>query len=509
MTAAEIAKTGTSHAYSTFYTEAYSLYTTIACDNTYVYITNDSTMYRLLISDSTRTTFATTATPSRYLRSSVADFQGNVYYILGRTNVPVFSSGTPSIYVVYANNLGIRGTAIVLPVQILNLTIDPINKVLYANGQGGSVYIHKLPVVSTLAGSGTAGSNDGSGLSASFNSPSGVSVDSSLNVYVADFTNNKIRRIDTNSNVTTFAGSTSGSTDGLTSNARFNFPYGVANFSGILYIADTYSHTIRSIQYLSDTVIGSNAITSNTNILFTSVVQVGVYNGVNGYLNGVQTLQGSIFSGFSGTGTITVGYTINPETFAYRYHEGSIQEVIIYNTVLSQSQRQDVEAYLRAKWLPSYAGKCNTTTQAITLQNMSTIVNGNLYATNITAATFTAQNGRSGGPNFGFYYGNGQYVVTSSDRRLKEDIRPIQNALEKVSSMQAVRYRLYRDPSQQFIGYVAQDLEVILPEVVRTDSAGWKSIQYTNLPGLIIEAVKELKDKYDHLKLLLSTSTSI
>ena len=268
------------------------------------------------------------------------------------------------------------------------------------------------------------------------------------------------------------------------------------------------------MKYFSNTVIGSNLIATNTNTIFTSVVQVGVYNGVNGYLNGVQTLQGSIFDGFTGIAPVNVGITYkNPVSYENAYN-GSIQEVIIYNTVLTQSQRESVEFYLgqkwiQANWLPSYAGKCNTTTQAITLQNMSTIVNGNLYATNITAATFTAQNGRSGGPNFGFYYGNGQYVVTSSDRRLKEDIRPIQNALEKVSSMQAVRYRLYRDPSQQFIGYVAQDLEVILPEVVRTDSAGWKSIQYTNLPGLIIEAVKELKDKYDHLKLLLSTSTSI
>ena len=384
---------------------------------------------------------------------------------------------------------------------------SPLYRVIV--GTTDNVYSVLLSTVSTLAGSGAVGSADGSGLSATFSSPFGLTVDSSGIVYVADTGNSKIRKIDTNSNVTTFAGSTSGSTDGLTSNAKFNQPYHVAIYSGILYIADTLSHTIRSIQYFSNTVIGSSVIATNTNTLFTSVVQVGVYNGVNGYLNGVQTLQGSIFDGFTGIAPVNVGITYkNPVSYENAYN-GSIQEVIIYNTALTQSQRQDVEAYLRAKWLPSYAGKCNTTTQAITLQNMSAIVNGNLYATNITAATFTAQNGRSGGPNFGFYYGNGQYVVTSSDRRLKEDIRPIQNALEKVSSMQAVRYRLYRDPSQQFIGYVAQDLEVILPEVVRTDSAGWKSIQYTNLPGLIIEAVKELKEKYDHLKLLLSTSTSI
>jgi hypothetical protein len=80
------------------------------------------------------------------------------------------------------------------------------------------------------------------------------------------------------------------------------------------------------------------------------------------------------------------------------------------------------------------------------------------------------------------------------------------NALDKVNRMQAVRYRLYRNPSQLCIGYIAQDLEVILPEVVRTDAQGWKSIQYTNLPALIIEAVKELNEKYTQIKHLLSTT---
>jgi hypothetical protein len=73
--------------------------------------------------------------------------------------------------------------------------------------------------------------------------------------------------------------------------------------------------------------------------------------------------------------------------------------------------------------------------------------------------------------------------------------------------MQAVRYRLYNNPSQIWIGYIAQDLEVILPEVVRTDEEGWKSVHYTNLPALIIEAVKELNEKYARIRYLLSNST--
>jgi hypothetical protein len=140
-------------------------------------------------------------------------------------------------------------------------------------------------------------------------------------------------------------------------------------------------------------------------------------------------------------------------------------------------------------------------------QNDSVMINPNLYATTITAATFTASMAKGGTASNGFFKGDSTKVTNISDRRLKYDIRPIENALEKVSSMQAVRYRLYRDPSQTWIGYVAQDLEVILPEVVRTDGEGWKSIQYATLPALIIEAVKELNEKYEKIKYLLSTST--
>jgi hypothetical protein len=330
------------------------------------------------------------------------------------------------------------------------------------------------------------------------------------NIYVADTNNYRVRKI-TSGVVTTVAGSNQVYIDGLISFSRFLLPWAIVTYSNIIYVGDQYA--VRSILYVPNRVSGGS-ITANTNTLFTSVVQLGVNNGVSGYLNGSLVLQGSIVGQFVGTGNVVVGANFNPILLNANFFVGSIKEIIIYNTALNDTQRQSVEFYLNQKWIQSgwqasYAGKSNTTTQAITLQNNEMLINGNLYTSNITAATFTAQGGRSNGPNFGFYYGDGLYLTTSSDRRLKEHIRPIEHALEKVSSMQAVRYRLTRDPSQPFIGYVAQDLQPILPEVVRTDPNGWMSIQYANLPGLIIEAVKELKGKYEHIRSILSTSTSI
>ncbi len=81
------------------------------------------------------------------------------------------------------------------------------------------------PEVTTLAGSGSLGSADGTGTAASFSSPRGVAVDGSGNVYVGDTYNHLIRKITSAGVVTTFAGSGSqGSADGTGTAASFSSP---------------------------------------------------------------------------------------------------------------------------------------------------------------------------------------------------------------------------------------------------------------------------------------------
>jgi tetratricopeptide (TPR) repeat protein/sugar lactone lactonase YvrE len=105
--------------------------------------------------------------------------------------------------------------------------------------------------VTTLAGSsGTTGSNDGMGSAARFLSPSGVAVDGSGNLYVADSGNSIIRKITPDGAVTTLAGSAHkyGSSDGVGSQAQFFMPSGVAvDGNGNVYVADTTNKTIRKI----------------------------------------------------------------------------------------------------------------------------------------------------------------------------------------------------------------------------------------------------------------------
>jgi len=104
--------------------------------------------------------------------------------------------------------------------------------------------------VSTLAGlAGVSGSADGTGSNARFNQPVAVAVDADTNVYVAEYGNNLIRKVTAGGVVTTLAGSTtSGSADGTGSTARFNKPCGIAvGTNGMIYVSDTWNHKIRMI----------------------------------------------------------------------------------------------------------------------------------------------------------------------------------------------------------------------------------------------------------------------
>lgn len=105
-----------------------------------------------------------------------------------------------------------------------------------------------LGEVTTFAGSGESGYLDGPGVSAMFNRPSGVVIDSSGVLFVTDTGNHRIRSISEDGVVETYAGSGEvGFTDGVPDAARFDHPEGIAIHSEILYIADSGNHRIRKI----------------------------------------------------------------------------------------------------------------------------------------------------------------------------------------------------------------------------------------------------------------------
>ena len=97
----------------------------------------------------------------------------------------------------------------------------------------------------------TRGYKEDTGTEAQFNGPQGVVADSSSNLYVADLNNNRIRKITSAGVVSTLAGSgTAGHNDATGTAAKFNNPTGMAvDSSGNLYVADYNNHRIRKIEY--------------------------------------------------------------------------------------------------------------------------------------------------------------------------------------------------------------------------------------------------------------------
>ncbi|WP_448702279.1 NHL repeat-containing protein [Mucilaginibacter sp. AW1-3] len=104
-------------------------------------------------------------------------------------------------------------------------------------------------VVTTFAGSLTAGFTNGTGTGAQFNTPKGIAVDASGNLYIADSFNNAIRKVTTGGVVTTLAGNgTLGYVDDTGANAQFYAPQGVvADANGNVYVADYGNNIIRKI----------------------------------------------------------------------------------------------------------------------------------------------------------------------------------------------------------------------------------------------------------------------
>jgi hypothetical protein len=139
--------------------------------------------------------------------------------------------------------------------------------------------------------------------------------------------------------------------------------------------------------------------------------------------------------------------------------------------------------------------------------------NGNQYARKsgawavvTPAEVYTAGNGLTltgtsfamSGDYTGTFMATGD-VVAFSDMTLKENVNPITDALDKVSGLTGITFNRIGE-ERVSTGLSAQDVKAVLPEAVHTNEEGLHAVAYGNIVGLLVEAIKELKDEVAQLK---------
>jgi len=113
--------------------------------------------------------------------------------------------------------------------------------------------------------------------------------------------------------------------------------------------------------------------------------------------------------------------------------------------------------------------------------------------------------GNNGNQAWVKFWTSGDSTITAvdfnatSDIKFKTDINTIESAVNKVNNLRGVNFK-WIESDKPAMGVIAQEVENIIPEVVSTDDKGDKSVNYSAMVGLLIEAIKSQQEEIDQLK---------
>jgi hypothetical protein len=210
-------------------------------------------------------------------------------------------------------------------------------------------------------------------------------------------------------------------------------------------------------------------------------------------------------------GTNIVSASTDSNTVDFTITNGNITANLIGGVVSGSSQVIDILSSLN-----TYTGSNDT---------LNTTQNGRLTSLEAVTGSYELKGSGIHSGSVGNYQFNsigvnvsptgvaGEIIATgditafySSDIRLKENIIPIPNALEKVNQISGNTYD-WKEGFEEIhshkgndVGVIAQEIESILPQLVTNRDTGYKAVQYEKLIPLLIEAVKELSAKVDRLE---------
>lgn len=198
------------------------------------------------------------------------------------------------------------------------------------------------------------------------------------------------------------------------------------------------------------------------NEIIKSVYRIGLNNDTFGIWNSLNTndiTNGGFIDGTSNTlsnYSKAIGLKYNNDTQNYNYElNGNIK---IQNDLIIKNNSSNLITFYN-----------NNISYDIKIEN-NLYVGGNVIATNLSVP---------------------------SDRRIKTDIKPIENALDKINKLTGIIYKNIRTNNKES-GLIAQDVLEVLPEVI-IESNGYLNISYGNMIGLLVEGIKELNKKISNI----------
>ena len=208
----------------------------------------------------------------------------------------------------------------------------------------------------------------------------------------------------------------------------------------------------------------------------------------------LEASDGDIYGSVYGTHSNEIGFLDQDGNWAYRHLRDSIHEWRINN---------GVEMSLTTSTLDM---KGNTITEVEDIGLRDRIYHDGDTDTNIQFHAANQWRVVVGGSERLEVKNSSPHVLVSgdlnstSDERLKKNIKPIDNALADICQLEGVTFD-WKDTGTQGQGFIAQQVEPIIPDVVNTDEdTGMKSINYVGLIGHLVEAIKTQQTQIDDLK---------
>lgn len=137
----------------------------------------------------------------------------------------------------------------------------------------------------------------------------------------------------------------------------------------------------------------------------------------------------------------------------------------------------------------------DTTTNSTYYPALSNAISGS-YTTAYVSSTKLTFNPSTG--NFG-----ATQFTSLSDKTLKTNIRPIEDSIALLQRLRGVRFD-WLENNKPSLGLIAQEVEEVIPEMVETNENGIKSVSYSNMIGVLIEAIKDQQKQIEELKTEMS-----